>query len=104
MTKRDTSTAKRLPTIEELRPLILAVTSRHGVTNVRVFGSFARGEQRATSDVDLLVDLPEHFSLLDHAGLKLELEDALGRKVDVVCDRSLKPALCPYVFADARPL
>lgn len=87
-----------------LRPHVLPVTRRYGVTNVRLFGSFARGEQRRNSDVDLLVDLPDGMTLLKLAGLKRELEDALNRKVDVVPARSIKPALRESILADARPL
>jgi predicted nucleotidyltransferase len=83
---------------------VLKITHEHGVSNVRVFGSFARNEQRKTSDVDLLVDLPDHFSLFKLAGLKIDLEEAIGRKVDVVPSDSVKPALRGYILADARPL
>lgn len=74
------------------------------MTNVRIFGSFARGQQRRTSDVDLLVDLPEGMTLLDLVGLKLDLEAQLNRKVDVIPSDSIKPALRQYILADARPL
>ncbi len=95
---------KKQPTVEKLRPIVLRVTQKYGVSNVRVFGSFARGEQRITSDVDLLVDLPNDMSLLDLSGLKIDLEDALRRKVDVVPARSIKPALREAILAEARPL
>jgi len=105
MRSRKTATASvRIPTIAKLRPIVLRVTGEYGVTNVRIFGSFARGEQRKTSDVDLLVDLPEGMSLLDLSGLKIDLEDALKRKVDVVPARSIKPALRENILADARLL
>jgi predicted nucleotidyltransferase len=87
-----------------MRPTILRVAKRYGATNVRVFGSFARGEQRQNSDVDLLIDPPKNMSLLDLSGLKIDLEDALGRKVDVIPARSVKPALRASIFADARAL
>lgn len=86
------------------RPKILKITRKYGVRNVRIFGSFARGEQRKTSDVDLLVDLPKGMTLFELSGLKIDLEEALKRKVDVVSARSIKPALRPYILADARPL
>lgn len=91
-------------TLAQVKPCVLRVTKKYGVTNVRIFGSFARGEQRRTSDVDLLVDLPKGMTLLDLVGLKLDLEDQLGRKVDVVPARSIKPALRDSILADARPL
>ena len=104
MEKRTTTTAKRVPRIEDLRSAILAVTRKHRVRNVRVFGSFARNEQRKTSDVDLLVQFPPRFTLIDWSGLKIDLEAAIGRKVDIVSERSIKPALRTYILADARPL
>ena len=87
-----------------MKPAVLRITREYGVRNVRIFGSFARGEQRRTSDVDLLVDLPKGMTLLELVGLKLDLEEQLGRKVDVIPADSIKRALRPYILADARPL
>jgi predicted nucleotidyltransferase len=69
-----------------------------------VFGSFARGQQHQRSDLDLLVDLPAGCSLLDLARLKVELEARLRRKVDVIPEGSLKPALRDRILAEARPV
>lgn len=98
------TTAGRIGTLVELRPIVQQIAREYGVRNVRVFGSFARGEQRRTSDVDLLVDLPDNMSLLDLSGMKLDLEDALRRKVDVVPARSIKPALRRRILSEARSL
>ena len=95
---------RKVPTIAELKPAVLRVTNAYGVRNVRIFGSFARGEQRQTSDVDLLVDLPKGMTLFTLSGLKIDLEDALKRKVDVVPSDSIKPLLREHILADARPL
>jgi predicted nucleotidyltransferase len=74
-------------TAEELvrakRDQIVAIASRFGARNVRVFGSVARGESREDSDIDVLVDWDLGRSLWDHVGLKQALEDLLGRRVDV---------------------
>lgn len=102
-TKR-TAPARKPPTVAQIRPVVLRIAGRYGVHNVRIFGSFARGEQRIRSDVDLLVDLPNEMSLWDLSGLKIDLEEALKRKVDVVPSDSIKPALRQYILADARPL
>jgi predicted nucleotidyltransferase len=75
-----------------------------GARNVRVFGSFARGQQHQRSDLDLLVELPADSSLLDLARLKVELEARLRRKVDVIPEGSLKRALRDRIFAEARPV
>ena len=83
---------------------ILAVAARHGAHNVRIFGSVARGEADERSDIDLLVDMEPGRSLLDHAGLWLDLNAALGRKVDVVTERGLKPRIRERVLREAVPL
>ncbi|OIO53205.1 hypothetical protein AUJ46_05685 [Candidatus Peregrinibacteria bacterium CG1_02_54_53] len=90
--------------VVQMRPVILKIAREYGATNIRVFGSFARGTQTKRSDIDLLVDLPDHMSLLDLSGLKIDLEDALKREVDVVPARSVKPALREAIFSEARPL
>ncbi len=66
------------------RARAIAILREHGVLHASLFGSFARGEQRADSDIDLLIDLPAGASLLDLSRLGLALEDALGRSVDLV--------------------
>jgi uncharacterized protein len=83
---------------------ILRLAERHGARNVRVFGSVARGDARPESDVDLLIDLEEGRSLLDHAQLQVDLELLLNRKVDVVSARGLRPRIRDRVLRDAVPL
>jgi len=87
-----------------MRGHIHRVARKYGVKNVRVFGSFARGEERRTSDIDLLVDLPEKMTLFQLSGLKIALEEELDMKVDVVPSRSIKPALRENILSEARPL
>ncbi|MCK4659250.1 MAG: nucleotidyltransferase family protein [Phycisphaerae bacterium] len=70
----------------------------------RIFGSVARGDARPDSDIDLLVDLEPGRSLLDHVGLWQDLEELLGRRVDVVVDGSLNPHLEKRILAEATPL
>ena len=83
---------------------IREVAGRHGAGHVRIFGSYARGEQLPESDLDLLVDLEPGRSLLDLVAIKQDLEDLLGRPVDVVTERSLSPYIRDAVFKEARPL
>lgn len=71
------------------RDEVLRLAARNRATDVRVFGSIARGEDTPDSDVDLLVSFQPGASLLDQAGLIADLEDLLGRHVDVVSDRTL---------------
>jgi predicted nucleotidyltransferase len=82
----------------------LRIAAKHGAHNVRVFGSVARGEAGENSDIDLLVELEEGRSLLDQAGLVLDLEELLGRKVDVVTEQGLYWLLRRRILKEARPL
>jgi len=86
------------------RDEILRVAARHGARNVRVFGSAARGESTDESDIDLLVDLEPGRSLLDHSALLQDLQDLLGRKVDVLTERSIYWLLRRRILREARPL
>lgn len=86
------------------RDEILRIAARHGARNIRVCGSAARGEDRADSDLDLLVEMESGRSLLDLVALGQDLEDLLHRKVDILTDSSVHPAIRPHVLADARPL
>jgi predicted nucleotidyltransferase len=71
------------------REEILRLAAQHGATNVRVFGSLARGAARPDSDVDILITLEPGRSLLDLIGLQQDLEDLLGCKVDVLTESGL---------------
>jgi predicted nucleotidyltransferase len=104
MRKSVTSSVGVPVTLESMRPIVRRITRAYGVQNVRVFGSFVRGEQRKQSDLDLLVDLPDDMSLLDLSGLKIALEEALHRRVDVVPSGAIKPALRERILAEARTL
>ena len=86
------------------RDEILRVCAKYGARNVRVFGSVARGEADEQSDIDLLVEFEPNRSLLDHAGLWVELQELLGVKVDVVSERGLKPRIRQRVLQEAMPL
>ena len=86
------------------RTRILETASKHGARNVRVFGSVARGEEHAASDVDFLVDLVPGRTLLDLVGLRLALEGLLAIDVDVTTLDMLKPAARNAVLSEAVPL
>ncbi len=83
---------------------ILALAAARGARSVRVFGSVARGLDHEGSDLDLLVDVPAGTSLLHIVGLQLDIEDALGVKVDLYTEGNLHPALKARILAEARPL
>ena len=86
------------------RDAILRLTAQHGARNVRVFGSAARGDAGPESDFDLLVDLEPGRTLLDHIGLWQDLEELLGRPVDVVVEGGISPYLRDRILAEAEPL
>ena len=90
--------------LEEKRDQILRIASRHGAYNIRVFGSVARGDADESSDIDLLVDFEPERSLLDHAALVLDLEELLGRKVDVVTEKGIYWLLRRRILKEARAL
>lgn len=98
--------ASERPTVGMLRALrrqILKVAAAHGASNVRVFGSVARGTSTTTSDVDLLVDFEAGRSLLDQARLRRDLQQLLNRPVDVVSARGLTDR-DDDIRSDALPL
>ncbi|MEO8954935.1 MAG: nucleotidyltransferase family protein [Ktedonobacteraceae bacterium] len=90
--------------LQEKREDILRVASKRGASNVRVFGSVARGESDSKSDIDLLVDMEPGRSLFDLGGLLMDLQDLLGHKVDVVTERGLRERIRERVLKEAIPL
>ncbi|WP_251438623.1 MULTISPECIES: helix-turn-helix domain-containing protein [unclassified Microbacterium] len=89
-----------LERIRRRRDEIVDVLAAHGLTNVGVFGSVARGEETSTSDIDLLVDIADGTGLLAIIGAQVELEDLLGRSVDLVPRDGLKADVTPSVTRD----
>lgn len=83
---------------------ILRIAAAHGASNVRIFGSVARGEATADSDVDFLVDLEPDRGLLDHAALWMDLQELLGRRVDVATVAALKDRIRDRVLREAIEL
>ena len=90
--------------LQTKRDDILDIAAQHGAHNVRLFGSTARGEDGPDSDVDLLVDTGPTTSSWFPAGLILDLERILGRRVEIVTDKGLNPHLRDRVLREAIPL
>lgn len=90
--------------LKEKRADILRLAQEHGAHNVRIFGSVTRGEADEQSDIDFLVDMEPGRSLLDMGGLLMDLRDLLGREVDVVTARGLKPRIRERVLREAVKL
>lgn len=91
-------------TTEEIKNKILPVLRKYEVSRAGLFGSVVRGDDREGSDVDLLVELPKSASLLDLAGLKLDLEELLGRKVDVLTYNSIYHLLKERILREEVPV
>ena len=92
------------PLIETHRAEILALAERHGVADVRVFVSMVRGDAGDTSDVDLLVALNAGKTGLALGALLIDVQNLLDRRVDVVTENGLHPAIRDRVLREAQPL
>jgi predicted nucleotidyltransferase len=94
-------------TLDELRTqkreAILAIAARHGVTRIHVFGSFARGEARSDSDLDLLIEAGPVRTPFFPGGLLVDLEEELGRKVDLATPAALHPLIRDRILREAVP-
>jgi hypothetical protein len=90
--------------IGDKRAAILRLAAQYGASNVRVFGSLARGEGRVDSDVDLLVTFPENKSIFDLVGLWLDMQNLLGREVSLVADGIEDKRFLDRVLKEAVPL
>jgi len=90
--------------LKEKREAILQVAAKRGAHNVRVFGSTARGQGDADSDIDILVDMEPGRTLLDLGGLWSDLNELLGVKVDVVTASGLRPRIRDRILKEAVAL
>lgn len=88
------------PTVRTIR----RIAKRHGVTDVWVFGSVSRGQNGPESDLDLLIRLEPSRTLFDLSGFRLDVQEALRQKVDVVTEGGLNPALAARIMKDANTL
>ena len=90
--------------LRQQRHEILKLASQHGARNVRVFGSAARDEADADSDIDFLVELEPDRTLFDLGALLMDLQDLLGRKIDLITDDSIYWLLRRKILKEAVPL
>jgi predicted nucleotidyltransferase len=89
---------------QDLQAHLPELRKRYGITYLGIFGSYARGEQKSTSDVDILVEFDRPGTLLDFIHLQNVLVDLLGVRVDLVEKDGLKPAIRPHVLAEVVPV
>jgi uncharacterized protein len=99
-----TSAPRPSEVLRARRDQVLAFARKHGASTVLVFGSVARGDDDAGSDVDLLMDIPPTYSVFTMARLQRELSDLLGVPVDLGSVDDLRPRIRERVLAEARPL
>lgn len=91
-------------TVETIKKKIVPILKRQGVTKAAVFGSFARGEERKNSDVDLLLKIEKDKTFFDLINLKFTLEDKLGRKVDIIEYAAIHPLIKKEVLREQQKI
>ncbi len=87
-------------TIQHIRERIIPLLKEAGVLRSSLFGSYVRGEQAEESDIDILIEFPKGKSLLDLIDLEMKLEQALGKKVDLLTYNSISPYIKEYIQKD----
>ncbi|KKQ07820.1 MAG: polymerase, beta domain protein region protein [Parcubacteria group bacterium GW2011_GWB1_36_5] len=83
---------------EKTSQIIKETLIKNGADFVALFGSFARGDEKVESDVDILVNFKNPISLFDHAGIEIDLENKTGKKVDLVTEKSLSKYMRPFIM------
>jgi len=86
--------------LEKIKKQALPILRKAQVKKASLFGSYVRGEQNEKSDIDFLVEYPQHTSLFDVAELKQNLEEILGKRVDLVGYNAIKPRLKRYILSE----
>ena len=89
-----------MESIQEIKEKITPILQQYGITKAAIFGSLAKGEATTRSDVDILVEIKGDMSLLDFIGIKIELEEALKMKVDLVEYDTIKPIIKERILAE----
>lgn len=93
-----------IATLEDIKIKILPILKTAEVKKAALFGSYVRGNNTKTSDIDILVELPDDATLFELGGLKVTLEEELKRKVDVVTYKSISPIIKESILSNQYPL
>ena len=88
--------------MDEIIDKLVSILKKHGAKKIGIFGSYARGEQKETSDLDVIVEFEKRKSLLEIVGIEQELEDALGIKVDLLTRASISPYLIERIEKESK--
>lgn len=88
--------------LEEIKGKIINILARNNVVFAGIFGSYARGEAKSASDIDILVRFGKPVSLLDMGGLQVDLSETLKKNVDIVTEKSLHPKIRQNVLNDLK--
>ena len=81
---------------------LVNILKKHGAKRIEIFGSFARGEATQESDIDVIVEFKKRKSLLELVGIEQEIEDKLGRKVDLLTEKSISPYLIGRIKKESK--
>lgn len=100
MTKFESNQKIKTMNIEKIKNIVIPILQKYKISKAGLFGSFVKNSMHPESDVDLLVELTPDFSLLDFVRVKLELEEALNTKVDLVEYKAIKPRLKNRILAE----
>jgi predicted nucleotidyltransferase len=95
---------KEKVTKDKIKETVVPILKRHNVKRASLFGSIVRDDYTEDSDIDILVELQEDTSLLDFIDIKLEIEDATNKKVDLVEYDMIKPALRKYILSEQEAI
>ncbi len=90
--------------IKSIKEAIHPILEKYGINRAEITGSYARGDFTESSDIDLLVEVPNDMSLLTFSGIKIELEEKLGKKVDLLERSAIKSSLKKHLLKDAKPI
>ena len=88
--------------MDEMIKKLVHILKKHGAKKVEIFGSYARGEQKETSDLDVIVEFEKRKSLLELVGIEQELEDHLGIKIDLLTEASISPYLMERIKKESK--
>src|SRR3989344_4582156 len=90
----------KLSALNKLKPKIIEVLKGYNIKKASIFGSYARGEQKEDSDIDIIIEPPKNIGGFEFTGIAIELEEKLGRKVDLLTYKSIHPYIKKYVKKD----